>query len=706
MRFDTVETQRSLLVQPQYARLAEAQTIESLYLVSYQAQQSNAPIIQTPPSAPGTYVATDGTKYFVPLVRIAFRSNMPLTRDIAFKRDANGWNIVMLLELVRPPGTDPTATLFLPESFVVAIQPGDGTAAFTFATVSPMQLTGRGADVVGVLQARGPVDETAGVAMLRDKPKSALSVTGHIQYRHVIRVPVNPGDPGNPGGPHPWMHDHLQIPEMEIPVSAAQGISETKFDIARLPIDQKYFEYGSTTRTVDGTVDAELGQNEPTCFPSDFRDNQPIYANVLGGTGDVALWSQQNGLGYTHPSVNSDEYYTLPHSFRLAIDSGSSLPSMQVILITTPPATHGGSATYTVRVKFQIAPLLDGAKLEILRASLRFANDLPYPKFSIGGYSSATFIPSGLFSNLPESGDTPTATPPPRPVDAANGFELIMDCTLELYTLLTKLLVTSDGIEGSVQFALVTARDGSSPPVETQTLVSVPVKLSLVGPFPVSPATTLQTSSPPDPKPVSVSLAIANPLSVPLQIDGIFPTLLDGNATMDLTASATRVTPTMTSISIAPNATMTVVARQNDGSPLPDFSVLATTYGTTTPTYDPQAVLAHYHELASSTGIAATAHFSCYLLKHPDKIPATLAGLIGMQIEVQRGAGPVVAIPLTLDTPESDVEIPYSFGDLLAGLSLNEPSFRYRAKSLFPDHSGDFSAWIDNTGHDVVVTPV
>ena len=142
------------------------------------------------------------------------------------------------------------------------------------------------------------------------------------------------------------------------------------------------------------------------------------------------------------------------------------------------------------------------------------------------------------------------------------------------------------------------------------------------------------------------------------------------------------------------------------GGSLATYTSLAVDFGPATPTFDPAVVLNHYQNLVATAGAHASAHFNCYLLKHPEQIPPSFANLIGMQIEVQHGEGVIVNVPLTRDNPMMDAAIPYTFAELLSGASLTQPTFRYRAKSIYPDHAGQFSDWIEQTGGIVEVTPI
>jgi hypothetical protein len=138
---------------------------------------------------------------------------------------------------------------------------------------------------------------------------------------------------------------------------------------------------------------------------------------------------------------------------------------------------------------------------------------------------------------------------------------------------------------------------------------------------------------------------------------------------------------------------------------LPPYTALVAGFSGAKPAFVPDALLDHYHQLAAAAGVATKVHFSCYLLRHPDKIPPNLNNLIGVKVQVQRDSGPVMDVPLTLDQPERDLSLPYSFRDLLQGMSLDLPTFSFRFCSMFPDHIGAWSDWSSNTGRDVMVTP-
>jgi hypothetical protein len=246
----------------------------------------------------------------------------------------------------------------------------------------------------------------------------------------------------------------------------------------------------------------------------------------------------------------------------------------------------------------------------------------------------------------------------------------------------------------------------SAVPPDTTLLVEVPVILSFLGPFPLKLTPQIVPADPANKNATSITASITNPLPVPLSVSGIYPTLMTTEPDLGRTTGATLLKPSDDKLSFAPSEQKTITMAMPGGAPLAAYTSLAVDFGPATPAFDPAVVLNHYQSLVATAGIHASAHFNCYLLKHPEQIPPSFANLVGMQLEVQHSDGVVVGVPLTRDNPSMDIAIPYTFAELLAGASLSQPTFRYRAKSIYPDHAGQFSDWIPQTGGIVEVTPV
>lgn len=677
------------------------------------AQQANAPALSTLVTGPGVYAGTDGKTYLVSPARLGYRANLPRTPDIAFTSDGTSWKITAIIQIFRGSGTDPKAVPLLLDGYRVTINPGDSTPGFTFPTVTPFSPPDSSTDVVTILKAEGAIDETLALTLLRDKPNAQIEVIGSLSYRHVYTRIIHPAPAPvpSPVPPHPFQTGRLTPFTLAQANHPVQSEAITRFSaysaMAHAPVSANgaFLPPRPITETVtDGiTADQKLG-SIPCHFDPGLMDFKPVYAVIMGTGSDGTVWSQQTGQGYSRPSSGSDAFYILPDSYRLAIDANSGLPAISLLLVETPPAAAGGVSSFSLRVRLAVAPVLDGGRLEKIRESLRASQNILYAQLAIGGYSSASFLLSAMFSQLPGFQSSMLSGDAGAEVDAAGGFELVLDCSLEFYTLITKLLASADGLQGTVQFKIVTAHVDATPPIEDTTLtVDVPVVLSFQGPFPLKLAAQIDSTVPADP--ASITIALANPLASPLNVLGIYPTLMTTDPGLGITTGATLLSAAANQFSLAPAEQKSVALSLTGGAPLPSFTALTVDFGTCTPAFDSAGVLDHYQSIVAASGLNAAAHFSCYLLQHPDQIPSSMTNLIGMQIEVQHGDGPTLAVPLTRDTPSLDVSIPYTFAEFLAGESLTQPTFKYRAKSLFTDHSGDFGDWITQTGGMVEITP-
>jgi hypothetical protein len=689
-----------------YLNLGTAATLQQGYQQALTTQQANAPLLTAAVNGPGVYAGSDGHKYFVPAAQLAFRANLPRTPDITFTSDGKTWKILLIIHLLRPSGSDTTAIALLMNSYRVDIASGDQTPGFTFPTVTPFSPPDGSTGIVGLLKAEGVIDETLALTLLRDKPNAHLEVIGNLSYRYTFTRRIDPPPAPAPAPtpvPHPIGPPRPMMPLQRTAVPLNQRmIHPAGFAFHPTPQPQPTFQTVTQGVTADQTLAGAISAH----FDPGLMDFKPIYTVLMGTGSDGTVWSEQTGQGYSRPASGSDAYYVLPDCFRMALDANSGLPSMSLLLVETPPATPEGSTTFTLRVRLAVAPLLDGGRLERMRESLRTSQNILYAQLAIGGYSSATFLASALFAELPGFQSAVLDADKSSNIDAASGFELVLDCSLEFYALLTKLLCSADGLQGSVQFQIVTSHVDATPPVETSLLVSVPVVLSFIGPCPIKLLPQVSSAKPDDKNAASIAVSVTNPLQVPLSVSGIYPTLMKTDPDLGVTTGASLLTASLDTLAFAAAEQKIVTVGTAAGGPLPSYTALAVDFGSVTPTFDPAAVLNHYQDLVATSGVNATAHFNCYLLKHTGEIPPSLANLLGMQIEVQHGAGAVVNVPLTRDTPSMDVAIPYTVAELLAGASLSQPTFQYRAKSIFPDHAGPFSDWIAYTGDHVEITPV
>ena len=397
MQFSTLAFNRTSVMAAMASQ--QATNLQQSYQQALTAQQASAPALNTLVNGPGVYAGADGKSYLVPGARLGKRANRPQTWDIVFTSNGGSWNLIATIELFRPAGADANAIPLLMDSYQVAIDPRDATPGFTFTKVTPFNAPDGSTDVIGLLKAEGVIDENIALTLLSAKPNSQIIVTGGLTYRHTYTRTINPPVPPTPPPPPPkppvkppprvfgTRNTLMPMAQREVMMSTSA------FQVAAPhPITQTITE-GVTGRQTLGAIAAH--------FDKDGVDNKAIYAGITGSDSDGSVWGQQTGQGYSRPSSGSYAYYVLPDSYRLALDANTGLPAMSLLLIETPPATPGGDTTFSLRIRFAIAPVLDGGRLEKMRESLSASQRIPYPQLAIGGYTSASFVLSAIFSELP-----------------------------------------------------------------------------------------------------------------------------------------------------------------------------------------------------------------------------------------------------------------------------------------------------------------
>ena len=111
--------------------------------------------------------------------------------------------------------------------------------------------------------------------------------------------------------------------------------------------------------------------------------NRPIYAEIAAGVGgDIeAFWLADSNLGDMREAPRFNQYYVLPDSFGLALDSDTAAPVFAAVLVPAEAPGATGTAAFRVRASFGLAPALDPVRVARIRDekfSLQLASSLPY----------------------------------------------------------------------------------------------------------------------------------------------------------------------------------------------------------------------------------------------------------------------------------------------------------------------------------------
>lgn len=703
-----------------------ANVLRTIYANVVSHQQSTTPIFtEVPNRVDRIYTATDGKIYFVPQAKIAKRSNRPDQLDIFIDHQADKYTLMVTFDLLHHPATLAATPLPI-DGFNVNLQPSPPGKAIAFTQIQVLPAADGQNSVVQKLLAQVEVELNTVLAILQSDTNAWFEVRANAYYR--LQPATSPPPPTRPPrfNKIPPVFLRTRVAKLETaPVQPAETASTTAIqplkvnltvlDKTAFRIDPNLWRKPPPPPTdmqklnVLLATDQKDGLKGP--FPPTNPANRPIYAKVdpSFGSNPDADWVQTN-FGFIKDSGIPNHFYILPDSYGLAFDAALGLPNMSVILRTEAGQADGLPA-YRVRVRFVVMPRLDATRLQNLRKILSSEQGIAYADLVIGGYDKALFTPTHLFDQLGSTVVAGAAGSTAQQVDASGAFELVLDCTMEFYTLLTKLLVAPDsgGLDGSVAIALKGPDKSVEVPVHLRLDRTANHPLTTKLAADATSAGPVDTSSPtgssdPQPKGPSV-VVIDNPSQVEVTVDQILPTLLLMDEHMPYACLAAPAVPTPTALDLPAGAKgVKVTLTPPDSIPL--WSAVAVDFSNANLKLNPAVVLDQIHQLATSANLASTVRVWSFLLQHPDQIPPSLAGLIGIHVQIQKGSGTPIDVRLVIGAAEQKVQVAFTLDDLVAGMSPDQPTFQYRCKNIFA--AGEAATWPDwqtNTGGDLLVFP-
>ena len=445
-------------------------------------------------------------------------------------------------------------------------------------------------------------------------------------------------------------------------------------------------------------------------FPKSIAKNRSVYAGVDSSFSNNpdAVWISSN-VGYFKESAIPNQFYVLPDGYFLALNVEKSVPDMSVLMTPNPDPKATGSNAYRIRVRFGIAPYLDASRMRDMRAFLSSRLGVVYPDLVLGGYAGGSFEPTHLFDQL---GSTALgATSGPQNINPAQPFEFILDCTMEFYTLLAKLLVSTDGqgLKGNVHLQLKT--DSSPSSTLTDVVAPVCLRLDQVANHPLVNGLVQSASITPanDDSADAVNptrITVSNPSQLSVSVATVIPTLLLTQDDLP-PINAALAAPTPVSLNLSPGSNVAIDLKA-PGS-ISAWTGVAVEFDGIAIQLDAAQVLNQIHQMAKSSSFKTMLNVHCYALAHPEALPNTLSNLIGVHVQVQNStAGAAVQdIYVTKDQPNPTVAIAYSLADMLNGASLDQPKCQYRCRNMTAlGESGEWSQWQENTGQDLFVSPV
>lgn len=448
-------------------------------------------------------------------------------------------------------------------------------------------------------------------------------------------------------------------------------------------------------------------------FPKSIAKNRSVYAGVDSSFSNNpdAVWISSN-VGYFKESAIPNQFYVLPDGYFLSLNVEKSVPDMSVLMTPNPDPKATGSNAYRIRVRFGISPYLDASRLRDMRAFLTSRLGVVYPDLVLGGYAGGSFEPTHLFDQLGSTALGGAAGP--QTINPAQPFEFILDCTMEFYTLLAKLLVSTDGqgLKGNVHLQLKT--DSNPSAGLTDVVAPVCLRLDQVANHPLTnglaPPVAMPMGVEPDPNDASSMnpkrVLVSNPSQLTVSVATVIPTLLLTQDDLP-PINAALASPTPVSLHLPPGGNI-VLDLQAPGS-ISAWTGVAVEFDGIAIQLDATQVLNQIHQMAKSSSFKTMLNVHCYALAHPESLPNTLSNLIGVHVQVQNSsAGAAVQdIYVTRDQANPTVAIAYSLADMLNGASLDQPKCQYRCRNMTAlGETGEWSQWQENTGQDLFVSPV
>jgi hypothetical protein len=436
-------------------------------------------------------------------------------------------------------------------------------------------------------------------------------------------------------------------------------------------------------------VQFQTAQRLNAYYPLANRDNRPIYTRVSGSglSSDIDADWLATPHGMVKETGVPNQLYVLPDEYGLHYDVAQGRSALNVLLI------DDNQVGYRVRLRLTLLPDLDSRRTDALREWLRGEPMvIPYAELLVGGHQQATFQPTGVFRDLGLS----FVEQDDSGVDA-RGFELVFDCTLEMYQLLATMLV-EDAQElrlGEVVFQL--RHDGSASDLSSY---AVPVWMRLQRPA-IDPLQVERVAAAEDGVPRAVNVINLAPVALTATMQ---PTLLAIDAAMPAPIGAELGKPQR--IELAPQATATFPVEPLQPTGEEVWGAVAVSFWDVALDLDAAAVLARANELASSTRFTTILRLWSTPLRRVELLPPALADVYGIEVQVRRGSGEPLSVTLETEAPDKKIEVAFSLADLMAELHLGQPTVDIRRRNLSFSGTGEWSEWQTSSGRELHVVPV
>ncbi len=708
----------SLLQQPMMLRAQNVDVINESYRHLFQAQLQNLPIFTTAPTVVGQpYTATNGIVYYIPTAVVARRSSVSRWPAVFIDRRDDAYVLQVTFDLLRPDGIPVDAEPLPLNNFSVRLVASQ-LPPLVLGEPQVLPAPAWAPDVVQQRLAQATVDVNQVLAILQEDSQAWFEVSAEVSYQ--IQPANHPPSPGPRPPRYPDMFRRFTNENIGMVMRQSRDAGTTthmepvpgehtrrgnirdsiirphdlltvieRVEVRLPPRPDRPDPPAPTTQT--GRVVQSSAQATGAFFPPSNRDNKPIYVKVTGAGIDADL--DADWIPTPHGMVKEtgvpNQLYVLPDEYGVAFDADQGQPAMSVLLLGGEDVDN-----YRVRLRLTIVPDPDARRLDALRDWLRGEPlAIPYAELLVGGHEQAAFHPTGTFNDLGLSFAEHTA----QNIDA-QGFELVFDCSMQMYALIAKMLVEGAQEVRLGEMVFQIRPDGSSPTVVAH---SVPVWLRLHRPATDPLTVKILENDAGDGIPREVLITNAAPVVVRAEVH---PTLLALDAHMPAPVGAEPAVAEP--LQWQPNESLTYSIRPLNATGEEAWGGVALSFWNVAVELKSAAVLARANELASTTQLKTTVRLWSTPLKHIEMLPPALANVYAIEVQLRRGSNEPITVTLETAAPEKTVDVAFSLPDLLGGMRPEQPTFEYRRRNLSFAGTGEWSAWETVTGRELHIVPV
>jgi hypothetical protein len=706
----------------------------------------SAPVVSPAPNGIGQVVAgEDGTEWFVPIAELPTFSATSQTPHVFFDDPGGVWTLLVAIDLVRPVGVAVAARSLPVDSITVTLDAAPVNIVFSSLTEAPPP---DDRVVRRVIASAVLPDKERVMTALQTVTAASLSVQAVVHYQTRVANPVSPAGGGHEIPPHiffptdvlPVRPRDLQVFRVQPALTGVMGLANLGAmteAVTNVDVDAQLLHTRMLTgrfQHVQEIIDAQLlqeqvavltpqpethlvsgsamltmtdgGRSIPAFFPLSTRSYRRIYARVMPGAsadGDPNAAWVSSGAGAWREAITPNEFHILATEYRLALNRETGQPAMNLILVTGPEVD--GRVSYRIRARFTVLPWISALRLEALRDAIAETEKLVHPSLSFGGVRTAHFVQSGLLASLGGTVVGPGASTPAALQDVqvdARGFELVLDCTLEFYSLLAEMLSGGSGLGAGIEATVKLGLDG--PDAGAQESVDVPVRLRLDRL--ADPVVSIKAGDPADGA-TSVEVTIENLSAYPLAVESIGATLLMTTGEPAMVFDTVPATVTPSGLSLAKHgsegsASVISLASKEpiafDGVDSVDVFVSDCVLGVGS-----AEVLRQIHTLSSNGTVSTSIKVRSFILKHSDSLPDGAKDVFGIEVQITSGDSAPLTVFLTRDEPETAVDVAFSFADVLSGMRPDAPKYVVKRRNMIPSGTGPWSEPETIIGREVVV---